>query len=209
MPSGIAGRVHQLIAQSHAGSVNAAARWMGLPQSTLSRIVTGKATNPRTRTLDIIARAYGVPIDRLVGESSTTEEARTFGGLVSKLGLKRRDLRALRALIEAPDTAAAILLNHALKPEHQRFARTIEAAWLDLLYAAIRLKGSRRLKDRVREFAQYFALGGSEYAGYLLKERSVRLEIEQYLVRAAVVDPPRNPFAVRAVPPPTSTRAKS
>src|SRR5262245_38467459 len=65
-PVKMAGRVRLLIGYYHGGSVNDAARTLGIPQRTLADIVDGRVSNPRAVTLAAIARGFSVSIDWLV-----------------------------------------------------------------------------------------------------------------------------------------------
>ena len=67
----LAGRVTRLIDRVHAGNVNAAAKDMGLAQTTLAQIASGKVTNPRTAAVERIAWFYGAGVGWLLaGEGS-------------------------------------------------------------------------------------------------------------------------------------------
>src|SRR5437899_2974383 len=58
-------RVRELIDRVHGGSVNAAAKALGIPQSSLAKIVSGAVKNPRVQTLQIIVNHFGGTLDWL------------------------------------------------------------------------------------------------------------------------------------------------
>lgn len=62
----LSGRVQQLVDQMHGGSVNAAAKSIGMKQQTLARVVSGAIENPRAKTLEQIARFYRVTLEWLL-----------------------------------------------------------------------------------------------------------------------------------------------
>ncbi len=62
----LAQQVRFLVDQSHAGSVNAAAKSIGIPQRTLALIASGISESPRLTTIRIIADYYGVRLGWLV-----------------------------------------------------------------------------------------------------------------------------------------------
>lgn len=62
----LASRLRFLIALHQSGSVNAAAKEIGIPQSTLARIADGRVENPRANALNQIAFYYRVSLDWLV-----------------------------------------------------------------------------------------------------------------------------------------------
>lgn len=59
-------RITQLIDHEFAGSENAAAKEIGIPQPTLNRITSGQRTLPHTSTLLKIAETFGASLDWLV-----------------------------------------------------------------------------------------------------------------------------------------------
>lgn len=48
------------------GSVNAAARACGMPEGTLHRLHRGERLDPRLRTLRLLARGYGKPLQEII-----------------------------------------------------------------------------------------------------------------------------------------------
>jgi transcriptional regulator with XRE-family HTH domain len=73
----IAQRVRGLVDRLHGGSVNAAAREIGIPQRTLARIVEGRVEYPRADALQKLAAWYGTSIEWLLtgkGEPPVVEQ---------------------------------------------------------------------------------------------------------------------------------------
>ena len=59
-------------------SINALARLSKVPQSTIHRIVSDEAADPRRTTPEKIARAFGKTADDLYGESPLGTPSKTF-----------------------------------------------------------------------------------------------------------------------------------
>jgi transcriptional regulator with XRE-family HTH domain len=62
----LAERLTDLVERFHAGNVNAAARAIGVPQPTLSRMASGDVLNPRHGALSKVAAYYGTTLDYLL-----------------------------------------------------------------------------------------------------------------------------------------------
>jgi len=81
-------RLRLLVDHGHGGSVNAAAKDIGIPQQTLGKIVSGEVNSPRIKALQAIARFYGVSIGWLVageGDATTQVWAAKVAGATARL----------------------------------------------------------------------------------------------------------------------------
>ena len=63
----LAERTASLVERYHGGSVNLAAKDIGISQPTLARIASGKVPNPRADAIQKIASFYSVSVDWLLG----------------------------------------------------------------------------------------------------------------------------------------------
>ena len=69
-----------------------------LPQATISRIESGAVKHPSTRTLEALARAFGIPLDVLIAprQLSTAE-------LLTEVATDERSAKVLRVFSGLPD----------------------------------------------------------------------------------------------------------
>ena len=183
----IAGRVSYLIQHKHAGSVNAAAQNMRVPQRTLARIASGEVEHPRADALSAIASYYECDLAWLVtgkGEAPGVERKVNVGGVVltgwAALMAERSFLRAGRigrdlglSAEEAQVLAypgqliedASISLRQVLDGTKRKvfdldFGRKLvelEVIWLDFLEQAIDKHGRDAVGSWVRNHRQEFA----------------------------------------------------
>lgn len=95
----IGSRVGELVETFHSGSVNAAAKFVGIPQPTLRRIVVGLVQEPRASIVRRIAQAYNVSADWLLSGTGKgpTRLADQFdpGAVLASLRLLREVVRSL------------------------------------------------------------------------------------------------------------------
>jgi len=159
-------RLRSLVEQVHAGSVNAAARDLGVAQQTLGRIIDGTVENPRSRLLQKVAEFYGVSIDWLLtGEGAPpqydpaepTSDMARWRGLINSLE-PSSDLRtALEGLPLSVLTACVIVEAGLRKPrqadtedESRRIASGLEyEAWTTALTRWISIGGEKRVKAQL------------------------------------------------------------
>jgi transcriptional regulator with XRE-family HTH domain len=66
VPQTLADRVSLLVDQFHAGSVNDAAKALGVAQPTIGRILKGEVTQPRLQLIQRMATLYGASLDWLL-----------------------------------------------------------------------------------------------------------------------------------------------
>jgi len=110
-------RVREVVDLYYNGSVNKAARDMGVPQPTLTQIVDGTVQNPRGSTLQKIAAHSGASVDWLLTgkgrgpdpaarEWSGGEAGRRWQALVESLGLEESTARQVSNLPIATRNAA-------------------------------------------------------------------------------------------------------
>lgn len=115
--SGLSERVRALVAAYHAGSVNAAASDIGIPQSSLARLVGGQVTTPRLPAIQAIARYYGVSLGWLLegeGEAPLLDlppERLKLNLLATRIAADDSELEQLiRGLPNGPSWALGALL---------------------------------------------------------------------------------------------------
>jgi len=129
-------RVGLLIQLRYGGSVNAAAREMGVPQRTLARLAGGETQSPNPDLLTLIARNCKVSESWLQsGQGIGPRQWRLFGAgkaesewfrLVESLDL---DERRMQLLLDIPDSA--VVASHWLEPSagaERRVSRPIDTA---------------------------------------------------------------------------------
>jgi len=95
---GLAGRVKTLVDQVWSGSVNAAAKDLGVPQSTLQRVVDGAIASPRTNFTEAFRLGLDVSSDWLIAGVGTGPQGRDSRGrpLVAGVPRWRRAVRSLQ-----------------------------------------------------------------------------------------------------------------
>lgn len=95
---GLAGRVKTLVDHVWSGSVNAAAKDLGVPQSTLQRVVDGAIAAPRTNFTEAFRLGLDVSSDWLIAGVGTGPQGRDSRGrpLVAGVPRWRRAVRSLQ-----------------------------------------------------------------------------------------------------------------
>ncbi len=96
-------RLRSLVDHGHGGSVNAAAKDIGMPQSSLAKILSGDVESPRGKTLQQIAGFYHCSIGWLMaGEGDATDQiwAATVAGAAARLRRINAKADTLRREIE-------------------------------------------------------------------------------------------------------------
>src|SRR5688500_17216052 len=165
MAETLADRLKALVQRWDRGSVNAAARRIGLNQQTLDRIARGEVKNPRSDALQAIAKTYRVSVDWLLtGEGhgprvdddvTPWPELWAWADLLEQLQLP---LPVYDAMFRLPFTVQACgpegippadLTGRALLSAPAAFGRVLGqslAAWTDLVKEWLRQAGEEELR---------------------------------------------------------------
>jgi transcriptional regulator with XRE-family HTH domain len=124
----LASRVTTLIGRVNGGSVNAAAKAIGIPQPTLNRIASGKTVSPRLDVVQQLASYYKVSVDWLLNggghQQPIDELARALVSIewlawrrcVDSLGLEP----AVRDVVLKIPTATLVAWNHIAAQSHPK-----------------------------------------------------------------------------------------
>jgi transcriptional regulator with XRE-family HTH domain len=176
-PGSIADRLKLLIARVFDGSVNAAAAYIGMKQTTLAKIVSGEIKSPRAATLQLIAVVFDADLNWLVsgvGELPPVLQTEPAEGATAEmlrwesivLRLARHNPELLAALISLPMTVRMALKTieqprtpRAGKisgaPATNEAARKAEGleyrAWITLFEALLKQYGAERLRQILLE----------------------------------------------------------
>lgn len=153
---GLAGRVRFLVDQVWSGSVNAASKDLGVPQSTLQRVVDGAIAAPRTNFTEAFRLGLDVSSDWLIAGVGVGPQGRDSRGrpLVAGVPRWRRALRSLQLdgasadeLSELPYAVwrvASALGRHEPGSSSQSALSGSLGSWSDLLESLAELKGEER-----------------------------------------------------------------
>lgn len=200
MEDSLADRVMSLVRQYHAGSTNAAATAMKIPQQTLAQIVTGVVKNPRVNTLKRIADFYRVSVEWLLTGGGETPPYYGTGSelgwldTLDRLGVSPRMFgvmagvpltaySAVRVLICAIEERRGRPLTAAERgvAEHaaERAAHAGYEAWLVGFEPLLELFGPEEIREAIEGQLHHFALGYGDAALALLADAPV--EIRQRL----------------------------
>lgn len=194
MSRGISKRVRVLIDQFHGGSVNDAARTIGVPQRTLSGIVNNEVANPRAAVLTKIATAFRVSLDWLMtgsGEApdflapmmrEVMPEFRELGEMLHPLNLKESTLQAFAELPSSPIWAFRLLVQERhVRAGYPAIEAALSAAalhaqgWIVLLKAMIDALGPTVVAAELERQIHAIRLGFSGYAIWTTGEQGVRM----------------------------------
>lgn len=200
----IATRIRQLIDSADGGSVNAAARAIGLPQATLAQIVKERIKRPRAETLARIAARYNVSVDWILsgeGKAPATREivvgeAIAWDRLVDSLQLSRPADWALSELPQAAEEGRFWLFNTdsgaglaaAADPQLRDARRHLYAGWSAFVHVLVRhfgLHGARELLEReIAPLARGFLPTAEAVAGERGQDPAyVRRQLEAWVRR--------------------------
>jgi transcriptional regulator with XRE-family HTH domain len=172
-----------MLIERHWGSVNRAASALGLPQQTLSRIVTGETPNPRRQALETLARATGASLDWLLlgtgpEPSSLDSSGRPRLGstiqwarLLGELGIEG----SLREVLEdLPFTVffAVLVVNpdadpHAPADYVRNAVEKCADAWIRLLEGVVAEWGAERVRAALQGDETLAALGFTPFGVWL------------------------------------------
>ncbi len=169
-------RAKFLVNRSHEGSVNAAARDIGVPQSTLTRVVDGRVKNPRANTLERIADYYQVDVGWLIsgkGDAPHSEHvmdspAYRWELLMNSLDLPEAVERRVQDLPHRTSTAFNVLALN--KERHTTRSWTLPTglseaihhehlAWLKTFELWIRFAGRDAVRRSLLENIEFIAAG--------------------------------------------------
>jgi len=186
LPLDIAGRVELLVDLFHRGSVNAAAKAMGIPQPTLAQIVRGKVKSPRAHVLQAIAGFYEISVDWiLTGQGKGPDlngqppelffAAREWNAVLAELELPSSALHAVEILPLTPLHAAEVLLfgQNAFSGRFEELGKEWPEiftmyivwmrAWTEVLRMAIDHRGAAEVRRQLVENVDAVRLGFALY----------------------------------------------
>lgn len=167
-------RISDLVKQS-GGSVNAAAKAIGLPQQTLDRIVRGQHRAPQVKTLQRIADFYGTTVDWLMtgrgdGPSSDQNhlEDRLWQAIAREVADEDTHIYAVLLNLPRSVESAMRIAERSMTPRSKAGAdatlamREERALWSRFFRAWIDHAGIERVradvKKNLKPFARRFAV---------------------------------------------------
>ena len=190
----LSSRVSQLVNRYHGGSVNAAAKDVGVPQPTLSRIVAGKVAEPRLHALERIAGFYNVSVGWLKGDRAGGPPRLTPWGVARVEWLRWKNLvESLnlpsplgRALLDMPlsiELAHISLVPHLItRGGKSRTLRLLEkatgsglsagmahaiSAWYSLLAPLVSQYGVTDVREAIMQNPAFVLLGFHPFSVFL------------------------------------------
>lgn len=216
-------RVRILVDYYWDGSVNRAASALGIPQQTLNRIATGHTPNPRATLVSKIASGSNVSLDWLLkgkGAGPTLDDAHgrpitgaemRLNGVLDRLGAGDSLRSSVQLMAFGPFWAAGLLAGSSQSRSTKSLTReALEASldtWADLLEAAIKESGARRVLKLCEENEPLVALGFSPFAMYLWEENpTMRSQLEAFYHRYSTEIPEVNQKQSRAKATPRSNK---
>jgi transcriptional regulator with XRE-family HTH domain len=169
----LAGRVRRLVDRVHGGSVNQAAKDVGIAQPTLARIVAGDVHNPRMAALSKLSAFYGATTDWLLTGAGASPEildsspssALNHRNVVARwiLMVRKLELPAPieEVMVSLPShTTTAMQLMYNLFPFDESTSEALNKAmvqeheaWLTVLTAALRYRGEAGARELLIDHA--------------------------------------------------------